>query len=79
MHYSRQRNTYYGVVQINNVVKAARPAGRGYQFIPFDEPQAVVQFYDGYTGKLVYAEGISTADAKPEQPAAPKVSRPRGE
>lgn len=75
VHYSRQRNTYYGVVNINNIMKAAKPAGVGYQFVPYDEPQAIVQFYDGYTGKLVYAESVSTLDAKPEGEAAPKKSR----
>ncbi|MCA9144933.1 MAG: metallophosphoesterase family protein [Planctomycetales bacterium] len=75
VHYSRQRNTYYGIVNINNIMKAARPTGVGYQFVPYDEPQAIIQFYDGYTGKLVYAESISTIDAKPEGDAAPKKSR----
>ena len=75
VHYSRQRNTYYAVVQVNNIMKAARPQGVGYQFVSYDESQVVVQFYDGYTGKLVYAEGISTADAKDEQIVAPKKSR----
>jgi hypothetical protein len=75
VHYSRQRNTYYTVVQINNIMKAARPKGVGYQFVSYDEPQALVQFYNGYTGKLVYAEGISTVDAKHDRKVAPKKSR----
>lgn len=75
VHYSRQRNTFYAVVQINNIMKAAKPQGVGYQFVNYDEPQAIVQFYDGYTGKLVYAEGISTADAKRDRTVAPKKSR----
>ena len=75
VHYSRQRNTYYGVVNVNSIMKAAKPTGVGYQFVPYDEPQAIVQFYDGYTGKLVYAESVSTLDAKPEQEPAPKKSR----
>jgi alkaline phosphatase D len=77
--YSRLRNTYYAVVQVNNLMKAPRPSGTGYQFVSYDEPQIVVQFYDGYTGKLAYAEGISTVDAKPEGKAAAKISRwPQG-
>ena len=28
----------------------------------YDSPQVVVRFHDGYTGKLVYAEGISLVD-----------------
>jgi hypothetical protein len=75
VHYSRLRNTYYGVVNVNNVMRASKPEGTGYQFVPYDEPQVVVQFYDGYTGRLQYAEGISTLDAKPNPEVAPKVSR----
>jgi len=75
VHYSRIRNTYYAVVNVNNLMKAGRPEGVGYQFVPYDEPQAIVQFYDGFTGKLQYAEGISTADAKSDQTVAPKISR----
>ena len=47
----------------------------GLQYISYDEPQVIVQFYDGYTGKLAYAEGISTADAKDDQTISPKISR----
>ncbi len=75
VHYSRQRNTYYAVVQVNNIMRAARPEGVGYQFVTYDEPQVVVQFYDGYTGQLQYAEGISTADVKTDRTPAPKTSR----
>jgi phosphodiesterase/alkaline phosphatase D-like protein len=75
VHYSRQRNTFYAVVKVNNVMKAAKPEGVGYQYVSYDEPQVIVQFYDGYTGKLVYAEGISTLDAKSDRTVAPKVSR----
>lgn len=65
---SRLRGTSYGVVQINNVMKSARPEGKGpgYQWIAYDEPQVVVRFHDGYTGRLLYAEGISAAEAKAE-------------
>ena len=49
--------------------------GPGYQYLAFDEPQVVVRFHDGYTGDLLYAEGISTLDAKPEGKAFPKVNR----
>ncbi|MFH1922274.1 MAG: hypothetical protein ABIP48_20620 [Planctomycetota bacterium] len=30
--------------------------------IAYDSPQVVVRFHDGYTGKLLYAEGISLVD-----------------
>ena len=65
VHYSRLRNTFYAVVQVNNVAPSAKPEGTGYQWTAFDAPQVIVQFYDGYTGRLQYAEGISTADIGP--------------
>jgi len=34
-----------------------------------------VQFHDGHTGRLLYAEGISTADVKADTAPGPKVSR----
>lgn len=61
--YQKIRNTYYGIVQVNNILKVASPDG-GYQFTAFDEPQVIVRWHDGYTGKLAYAESISTHDAK---------------
>jgi hypothetical protein len=66
VHYSRLHGTYYAMVQVNNVFKSALPEGVGYQWIAYDSPQAVVSFYDGYTGKLVYAEGISLVDLEKE-------------
>lgn len=73
--YPRLRNTYYAVVQVNNILQAAKPEGVGYQFVPFDEPQVVVRYYEGLTGKLAYAEGISAADAKADRTPKPKISR----
>ena len=61
--YQEIRNTYYGVVQVNNVLKVAAPGG-GYQFSAYAEPQVIVRWHDGYTGKLVYAESITTRDAR---------------
>ena len=61
------RNNYYGVISVNNIIKSAQGEEAGYHFIAYDEPQIVVQLYDAYTGKLVYAEGISTLDAKFEK------------
>lgn len=75
VHYLRQRQTFYTVVNVNNVVAVPKPKGAGLQHIAYDEPQVIVQFYDGYTGKLLYAEGISTLDSKSEQKLAPKKSR----
>ncbi len=65
VHYSRLRNTYYAVVRVNNIMRAIKPEGTGYQFVAYDQPQVVVEFHDGYTGKLMYAEGISALDFRP--------------
>jgi alkaline phosphatase D len=75
VHYLRQRHSIYTVIDVNNIVRAGRNDGPGYQFLAYDEPQVVVRFHDGYTGDLLYAEGISTLDAKPEGEAFPKVNR----
>jgi hypothetical protein len=66
--YERIRNTYYGVVQVNNVLPVGRPDGPGYQWNAYDEPQVVVRWHDGYTGRLVYAESITTRDARKGHP-----------
>lgn len=63
--YQKIRNTYYGVVQVNNILKVASPSG-GYQYVAYDEPQVVIRWHDGYTGDLAYAESITTLDAKEE-------------
>lgn len=60
--YERLRSTYYSVVTVNNVMKTAKPDGGGYQFVAYDEPQVIVSYYDGYTGRLVYAEAVSRLD-----------------
>jgi len=64
--YQRIRNTYYGIVQVNNILRVGTPSGRGHQWVAYDQPQVVVRWHDGYTGKLVYAESITTLDAKAE-------------
>lgn len=75
VHYLRQRHTVYSVISVNNIVKAGRKEGPGYQFLAYDAPQVVVSFHDGYSGELLYSEGISTLDALPPQPAAEKRNR----
>ncbi|MBX3180418.1 MAG: alkaline phosphatase D family protein [Candidatus Hydrogenedentes bacterium] len=65
MSYQRLTNKYYGIVQVNNALKSGRQEGPGLHWVAYDEPQVIVQFIDAYTGEMVYAEGISTADAKP--------------
>ena len=60
--YTRNRNTYYVIVQVNNVMKTASPSSPGRQWYAYDAPNALVRFHDGYTGRLVYAETICLAD-----------------
>lgn len=62
--YQRQRGAFYGVVQVNNVMPAPHPDGPGYQWPAHAEPTMTVRFHDAYTGRLVYAETISTMDAR---------------
>lgn len=75
VHYLRQRHTVYSVISVNNIVKAGRKEGPGYQFLAYDAPQVVVSFHDGYSGELLYSEGISTLDAMPPQLPADKKNR----
>ena len=75
VHYLRQRHTVYSVISINNIVKAGKNNGVGFQFLAYDAPQVVVSFHDGYTGDLLYSEGISTLDAKPPGKPAEKKNR----
>ena len=75
VHYLRQRHTVYSVIKVNNIVKAGRKEGEGYQFLAYDAPQVVVSFHDGYTGELLYSEGISTLDAMPPGEPSPKINR----
>ena len=75
VHYLRQRHTVYSVITVNNIVKAGKPKGAGYQFLAYDAPQVVVTFYDGYSGEMLYSEGISTLDAKPPQLPGEKKNR----
>ena len=65
VHYSRLNSTLYAIVQVNNVLRSALPQGPGIRWVAYDSPQVVVRFHDGYTGKLLYAEGISKVDAEP--------------
>ncbi|MFW6164178.1 MAG: hypothetical protein ACODAJ_15530 [Planctomycetota bacterium] len=65
VHYSRLNSTVYAVVQVNNCLRSALPKGPGIRWVAYDAPQVVVRFHDGYTGRLLYAEGISTADTAP--------------
>ncbi|MCC6354120.1 MAG: alkaline phosphatase D family protein [Verrucomicrobiae bacterium] len=64
MPYQRIRNAYYGIVQVNNVARVGKPDGPGDQWVAYGEPQVIVRWHDAYTGKLAYAETVSTMDAR---------------
>lgn len=75
VHYLRQRHTVYSTISVNNIVKAGRKEGPGYQFLAYDAPQVVISFHDGYSGDLLYSEGISVLDALPPGQPAEKKNR----
>ena len=53
----------YCVIRINNVFEV--PDGDGRQrWIAYPRPQAVVQYYDGLTGDLLYAESVLATGAE---------------
>jgi hypothetical protein len=62
---SQRMFPHYCIVQVNNVFN--NPLRRsGKRWIAFPHPHVVFQYYDGLTGKLKYAETISTPmDPKP--------------
>ena len=47
----------YAVVQVNNVLTNRREAGPD-RLVAYPRPQVVFQYYDGFTGDLLYAESI---------------------
>jgi alkaline phosphatase D len=67
LNYKEMRNKYYGVIQVNNVIKTAIPKKEGIQWVAYDEPQVIVRCHDAYNGNIIYAEGISTLDAKKDR------------
>lgn len=53
----------YCVIRINNVFEV--PDGEGRQrWVAYPRPQAVVQYYDGLTGDLLYAESVLAMGAE---------------
>lgn len=74
--YQRIRSAHYAVVQVNNVAKAGRPDGLGCQWVAYAEPQVIVRWHDAYTGRLAYAEAISTMDARGAPAAALEAKQP---
>ncbi len=48
---------FYCVVQVNNVFSNPRQPGEP-RWVAFPQPQVVIQYYDGLTGELRYAEPV---------------------
>ncbi len=51
------RHPFYCVVQVNNVFNNPLKLGQE-RWVAFPRPQVVVQYYDGLTGELRYAESV---------------------
>jgi len=51
------RQPIYTVVQVNNVFNNRVEADKD-RWVAFPNPQVVVQFFDGFTGDLLYAESV---------------------
>ena len=51
------RQPVYTVVQVNNVFDSPTEAGKR-RWMAFPKPQVVVQFYNGFTGDLMYAQSL---------------------
>jgi len=49
---------HFCVVQVNNVFNMPQKMGEK-RLVAYPHPQIVVQYYDGRTGELAYAEAIS--------------------
>ena len=48
---------YYAVAQINNVFNNPTEPGKP-RWVAYPRPHLVIQYYDGLTGDLVYAESV---------------------
>jgi hypothetical protein len=51
------RQPVFTTVQVNNVFNNRLKAGET-RWVAFPHPQVVVQFYDGLTGEVMYAESV---------------------
>ncbi len=60
--YQKRNDSYnqkvYCVVQVNNVVANKGKKDKKIQWIAYPQPSVTVQYYDGLTGKLLYAESL---------------------
>ena len=53
----------YCVVQINNVFNNPKASGKA-RWVAFPQPQVIFQYYDGFTGDLLFAQPIRANDRK---------------
>ena len=51
---------YYAVAQINNVFSNPAELGKR-RWVAYPRPHVVIQYYDGFTGDLLYAEPVHSA------------------
>jgi len=58
-----RRMPYYAVAQINNVYDNPVEPGR-HRWVAYPRPHVVVQYYDGRTGDLLYAEAVHGREAR---------------
>lgn len=54
-----RKRPFYAVAQINNVFDNPSEPGKP-RWVAYPKPHAVIQYYDGLTGDLVYAEPVHT-------------------
>lgn len=54
-----RKHPFYAVAQINNVFNNPKEPGK-HRWVAYPKPHVVIQYYDGFTGELVYAEPVHT-------------------
>ena len=55
----RAHQPVYAVVQVNNIYPNPRGDGTT-RWVAYEDKQVVIQYYDGFTGQPLYAEGVTT-------------------
>ena len=55
--FSLRKIPYYAVAQINNVFNNPKEPGKP-RWVAYPRPHVVIQYYDGRTGDLLYAEPV---------------------
>ena len=54
----QRRRPFYCVVQVNNVFPSPRAPGES-RWVAYPRPHVVLQYYDGLTGELLYANAVA--------------------